>query len=79
MLRLNNWNILYGNRNILYGNRMSGEVYDHPRFKDGTEITTSRVIGVRDGKIITRSGSEYILINGRDKRRVGIMKSLPEI
>lgn len=40
---------------------LTGEVASHPRFKDGKEITTSRIIGQRNGNVVTRSGTEYAL------------------
>lgn len=41
--------------------RLAGNVYGHPNFEDGTAVTTSRIVGKRDGKVITGSGSEYEL------------------
>lgn len=40
---------------------LCGDVYNHPKFKDGTYVQTSMTIGVRDGKILTHSGSMYEL------------------
>lgn len=45
----------------LQAKSLSGEVYGHPRFDDGDKITTSAIVGVRDGRIVTRSVSEYEL------------------
>ncbi len=41
--------------------QLTGDVYGHPRFEDGTGVTTSRIMGKRDGKVITYSGLEYEL------------------
>ena len=44
---------------------LSGEVYNHPnpRHFDGKEISTSPVIGQRNGLVVTKSGSEYELLD----------------
>ena len=40
---------------------LSGEVYGSPKFKDGTNVTTSEIVG-KDGElIVTQSGSKYEL------------------
>lgn len=39
---------------------LQGNVYNHPRFEDGTFITTSRPVSL-DEHVITRSGSIYTL------------------
>lgn len=43
--------------------QLSGEVYGHPRFDDGTFVVTSRVVDVnKETEIVeTYSGSEYEL------------------
>lgn len=41
--------------------RLSGIVFNSPKFADGTDITTSAPVAYRDGKVITKSGSEYEL------------------
>lgn len=43
------------------GMRLSGEVYDHPRFQNGTVVTTSRVNKINCRFITTKSGSLYWL------------------
>ena len=41
---------------------LHGCVFGHPRFEDGTPITTSPIISVDGaGHILTRSGSDYFL------------------
>ena len=40
---------------------LSGTVYGHPRFDDGVNITTSAIVALKGGRIVTRSGSEYEL------------------
>jgi hypothetical protein len=46
---------------VLPGPRYRGLVWNHPSAKDGTLITTSAVIELKDGRIVTRSGSAYEL------------------
>lgn len=43
------------------GPRFRGLVWNHPTLKDGTLITTSQVIEFHGGRIVTRSGSIYLL------------------
>lgn len=40
---------------------LSGEVYDSSKFKDGTSVTTSEVIGKDGDTVVTYSGSKYEL------------------
>lgn len=43
------------------GIRLSGKVYGHPEFRDGSKVDTSRVVAV-DGRTITvESGRVYVL------------------
>ncbi len=41
--------------------RLAGEVFGHPRFEDGTKITTSRMKRVDGNQVTTGSGSVYTL------------------
>lgn len=79
-IELRNWYLIY--------NRLNGNVYGHPnpRHNDGKEITTSSVIGKRNGLVVTKSGSEYDLVdvspdyektypNAKER----MMNSLPEV
>jgi hypothetical protein len=65
---LENWSVCY------YGDEytppelsvalLQGSVFNHPnpnRHPDGKHVVTSRPIGQRNGKIVTRSGTEYDL------------------
>lgn len=46
---------------MLPGPRYRGVVWNHPSLKDGTLITTSAVVELGNGRIVTRSGSTYEL------------------
>lgn len=46
---------------VLPGPRYRGLVWNHPTLRDGTPITTSAVIELKPGHIVTRSGSTYEL------------------
>ena len=46
---------------VLPGPRYRGVVWNHPSLKDGTLITTSAVVELGNGRIVTRSGSSYEL------------------
>lgn len=43
------------------GPRFRGFVWNHPTLKDGTLITTSQIMEFHGGRIVTRSGSIYLL------------------
>jgi hypothetical protein len=40
---------------------LQGFVYNHPNFKDGDPLTTSRIVKMENGLVVTRSGSKYEL------------------
>lgn len=53
-MRLENWC-------ILFPGGLHGNVYGHPKFPDGKEVTTSLPVATVDNQILTKSGSLYIL------------------
>jgi len=55
---LSNWSIAYP---CAKDTHLQGEVYGHPRYKDGTFVTTSPVEKADGVTITTRSGSVYEL------------------
>jgi hypothetical protein len=69
--QLKNWS--YGSGEVnpytppeLIVTRLAGNVYNYPnpnRHPDGKFITTSAVMGKRNGKVVTYSGSEYELLD----------------
>lgn len=60
MLKLEDW-ALFGHPLGVAVPRLNGKVYGHTKFVEGESVTTSAVIGKRDGKVVTKSGSEYTL------------------
>lgn len=46
---------------VLPGPRYRGLVWNHDTVRDGTLITTSAVVELKDGRLVTRSGSAYQL------------------
>jgi hypothetical protein len=46
---------------VLPGPRYRGLVWNHPKIGDGTLITTSAIVELKDGRIVTCSGSAYQL------------------
>jgi 7-cyano-7-deazaguanine synthase len=65
MAKINNWS-LGGHPTSPYqapetNLRLHGVVTGHPNFPDGSEVTTSRIKEVRNGKVYTHTGSEYEL------------------
>lgn len=66
MARIEKWAVVVDNQSHyrapeLRRHFLTGEVHDHPRFKEGDEITTTSIQGKREGKVVTLSGSEYEL------------------
>jgi hypothetical protein len=64
--RLENWNTVgYGDRYgppELVSLHLQGDIYGRePRFKDGSFVTTSRIVKVEGNKVETYSGSTYEL------------------
>ena len=65
---------------------LNGDAKNHPRFPEGKNITSSTIIGKRQGSIVTKSGSVYVLgdpakdyeaqFPNAEKR---LFESLPEI
>ena len=66
-MKLENWAIVMRETNPFKDPgqiklQLTGNVYDHPRFDDGTNVITSSIETINeDDKIITYSGSEYEL------------------
>lgn len=56
MPRLENWC-------MQYTGRLSGNVYDHPRFDDGEFVTTTEIVMYNEDnkEFHTKSGSSYTL------------------
>lgn len=66
VIRLENWSLITSNGSGYQspeqrGLQLAGNVYGHPRFKNGHPILSSEIIGYKDGVIITFSGSKYEL------------------
>ena len=64
-MKLENWSVVSDPYQApeIAGYYLHGIVYGHPRFNDGVEVTTSRVVGVRGDRIFTSSGHLYELGN----------------
>ncbi len=65
-MKLTNWSIVSRTANPFQAPELGtqclyGNVYNNPKFEDNQDVTTSRIIGKRNGKVVTRSGSEYEL------------------
>ncbi len=66
MPRIDNWAIVYApispyHAPELHAQRLTGHVVGSDHFTDGMHITTSSIVATKDGKVITKSGSEYEL------------------
>ena len=55
------WAVILDHRVPGGKNFVSGFVYEHPNFKDGTLIITSIIVGAEGRNFVTRSGSCYTL------------------
>ena len=65
-MKLENWSVVAGMANPYQAPEqcvqcLHGTVYGHPRFEDGSSITTSRIVRAQGGIIETFSGSLYEL------------------
>jgi len=66
-MHIENWFVTVGNDVTPYtapemmSKSLHGNVYGHPLFDDGEEITTSSIEGAQGGRVRTRSGSVYEL------------------
>lgn len=63
-MRIENWGISIRDpfaATELQSYHLVGKVYGHPRYKDGDDIMTTAIVGVIDGRVVTKSGSEYEL------------------
>ena len=65
-LRIENWSLVASSWDPYrapeqVGMSIQGEVYNHPRFRDGKSVITSTIVGKRGNKVITYSGSHYSL------------------
>lgn len=68
-MKIENWSIIVGGCNPytapeLLTSCLYGKVYGHPRFPDGSVVTTSSIVGLRsimEEIVITKSGSFYEL------------------
>jgi hypothetical protein len=47
----------------LRSSRLFGYVEGHPELQDGLPIITSTIVGVVNGKVVTRSGTSYELLD----------------
>lgn len=65
-MRIENWCIIPAGFNPylapeVHESRISGQVYESPKFNDGDIITTSAIINTKEGNVYTKSGSIYKL------------------
>jgi hypothetical protein len=65
MYKLENWEITGDNDPFIAPEcqkiYITGEIYNHPGFLDGTRITTSSIQGVEDNNIVITKNSKYEL------------------
>jgi len=64
-MRLENWSVGSNASSYtapeLVSLRLHGNVYGHPRFDEGEEVTTSAIDKIDGDVVVTRSGSRYEL------------------
>ena len=65
-MKLENWSICTPKVNPftapeLIPQCLQGNVYGHPRFRDGEFVISSRIVGIKENLILTYSGSTYEL------------------
>lgn len=64
--RLEDWAIITTEQNPLLAPKLlakclTGKLYNHPKFDDGVNVTTSAFTAQTDGCVVTNSGSIYEL------------------
>ena len=64
-MKLENWSAVSDPYQVpeIAGYYLHGIVYGHPRFDDGSEVTTSRIVGIIGDEVLTHSGNLYELGN----------------
>lgn len=64
-IKLENWSVITAADPYMAPEMMSlhlqGNVFNDSRREDNTNVVTSKVIGQRNGRVVTNSGSEYEL------------------
>lgn len=66
MYKMKNWSVVLGSRNYYLAPELdylalAGEIFDHPKFDDGSYVTTSPIVSSDGLKISTKSNSVYLL------------------
>lgn len=64
---IHHWAVILDHRVPGGKNFISGLVYEHPNFRDGTLIHTSTIVGAEGRNVVTRSGSCYTLEGAPDE------------
>jgi hypothetical protein len=64
-IRIENWEVVTNPRNMKQW--LHGEVQGHPRFPNGSLVTTSILMELRDEVAVTKSGTIYQLGRRRKK------------
>ena len=64
-MKMENWAVVFTDHEYtapeLRVPKLGGNVYGHPRFEDGEEVVTSRIVSIENKKVLTESGSLYEL------------------
>lgn len=62
MVKIKNWGVMNDSDGYRAPERTSyylaGEVYGHPNFKDGSKVTTSRILA-SEGRVVTCRSRQY--------------------
>ena len=63
--RLENWSLMATGdcytASELRSRSLHGQVYNHPNFPAGHWILTTSVLRIEEGRVVTKSGSRYVL------------------
>lgn len=67
-ITLENWSLTYGPPNPYVppegrATYLQGIVFGHPNYEDGAQICTSKIVGVDDRTVTTKTGTQYTLGN----------------
>lgn len=65
MVRIENWKVVSRGDGFtppeMHSPVLSGQVYEHPHFEDGSNVTSSRILKVDGRTVTTYSGRVYTL------------------
>lgn len=83
-IRIENWSVVASRTNPYCPPeaaplRLTGEVYGHPKHYEGQFVETSRIVSFSGNRVVTRSGSRYVLGKICPKYRSWLERYCPHV